>query len=173
MKYAVNSVLLVLCITICSSGSLYAQQSDSVTVIFVRHVEKADDGTSDPDLNGEGEKRAVKLSDWMLEKYDSLAAVYSTPYNRTRQTAAPTAELFELEITEYNWQDPDLLLSTIASDYAGKTVLIVGHSNTTPVLVNKVIGESRYKQLDEKQYNLIFITRYIKTGEGTAEIIEY
>lgn len=173
MKYAVNFVLLFLCIAICSSGSLVAQQTDSVTVIFVRHAEKADDGSSDPVLNEAGEKRAVKLSELLQEKYDNLAAVFSTPYNRTRLTAAPAAERFGLEITEYNWKDPDLLLSDIASEYAGKTVLIVGHSNTTPHLVNKVIGEKRFEQLDEKQYNLIFITRYTKAGEGTVSVSEY
>jgi broad specificity phosphatase PhoE len=51
----------------------------------------------------------------------------------------------------------------------GKTVLIVGHSNTTPALVNLALGEDKYEQLDESAYGNIFIVSIDEKGEASVE----
>jgi bisphosphoglycerate-dependent phosphoglycerate mutase len=39
----------------------------------------------------------------------------------------------------------------------GKTVFVVGHSNTTPVFVNKIIGENKYQNMDDKDNASLYI----------------
>ena len=43
----------------------------------------------------------------------------------------------------------------------GKTILIVGHSNTVPNMVNQIIKENKYVDIAENQFgNLYIITLY-------------
>ncbi|MBI2283072.1 MAG: hypothetical protein HYU71_05140 [Bacteroidetes bacterium] len=49
----------------------------------------------------------------------------------------------------------------------GKTIVVVGHSNTTPRLVNLLIGENGYPDLGERVYDLHWIVTV--TG-GRAEL---
>jgi len=37
--------------------------------------------------------------------------------------------------------------------------MIVGHSNTTPTFVNKIIGQNKYEEIDEKEYGTLFIIK--------------
>ncbi|MFT4738611.1 MAG: hypothetical protein ACI92W_002734, partial [Paraglaciecola sp.] len=48
-----------------------------------------------------------------------------------------------------------------------------GHSNTIPVLVNQLIGEDRYEQLEETDYNDIFIVTAESLGTGTVVHLTY
>ena len=42
----------------------------------------------------------------------------------------------------------------------GKTVLVVGHSNTTPQFVNAILGVDRYSDIqDNNNANLYIVTR--------------
>ena len=41
----------------------------------------------------------------------------------------------------------------------GKTILIVGHSNTVPAMVNHLLKEEKLEQLGENEYDKIFIVQ--------------
>ena len=42
----------------------------------------------------------------------------------------------------------------------GKTVLVVGHSNTTPQFVNAILGTKQYTDIqDDNNVNLYIVTR--------------
>ncbi|WP_421774604.1 SixA phosphatase family protein [Gracilimonas sp.] len=158
------------------SLNAFAQSPESpaseTTLIFVRHAEKMDDGTPNPHLNEEGKIRAARLADILLKEHN-VKAVYSTPYYRTLETASPIADSMGLEIREYGLDDPKALVQSIIDTNKGATVLIVGHSNTTPLLVNLSIGEQRFKQLDEKAYGDIFIVTIVEEEEPIVEKISY
>lgn len=156
--------------------SAQAQHTDSLmqetTLIFVRHAEKMDDGTKNPSLSEAGRKRAVRLANLMMKEY-SLSAVYSTLYKRTLETAKPIADSLGIEVIEYNLDDPHRLMEHLIQKYAGQEVLIVGHSNTTPMFVNMVLGAGAFDKLDEDSYNEIFIVEASSIGRGCAEKITY
>lgn len=81
---ALSFALLLL--VACSS---FAQQPVT-TFILVRHAEKdMTQSTPDPDLSAEGHARARRLA--LLFEKTEIAAVYSTPFKRTRQTVEPLA----------------------------------------------------------------------------------
>jgi hypothetical protein len=39
----------------------------------------------------------------------------------------------------------------------GKTILIVGHSNTIPNMVNQIIKENKYTNIEENQFGNLYI----------------
>ncbi len=123
-------------------------------IFLVRHAEKADDGTKDPDLNKIGQERAQKLAA-MLQTAE-IQGIYSSPYKRTQQTGQPLADSLRLTIQEYNPSKPEEVKQIIDSA-TGKNLLIVGHSNTTPTVVNYLLGEEKYSQLDEAEYDKLFV----------------
>ena len=129
------------------------------TFYFIRHAEKdrTDPENPDPELNQDGLDRAIRWA----EVFDAipLDIVYSTNYERTSMTAAPTSVKKDIDIKYY---DPSSLdIEAFKLENEGKNVLVVGHSNTTPMLVNKVIGEEKYDQMDDSDNSSLFIVRII------------
>lgn len=142
------------------------------TLIFVRHAEKQDDDSRDPSLSEKGKQRALELSKLISSNYN-VKAIYSTGYKRTRQTARPVSELLSLEVIDYNLSNPDSLMNAIIELHEGEQVLIVGHSNTTPYLVNITVGEEAFPPLDESVYDAVFEVRINKAGKVTVNRYTY
>ena len=129
--------------------------SQQTTYFLIRHTEKelAPLDKSNPNLTEQGRERAQHWN--MVFHYIEFDAIYSTDYIRTIETARPIAEAQNLEIKSYNPQtlfDSDFQQATL-----GKTVLVVGHSNTTPVLANRMLKEERYPLFDDSEYDSFFV----------------
>lgn len=123
--------------------------ADSASFYVIRHAEK--EPGDDPGLTVEGQQRAQRIAN--LLSLTDVEAVYSTNYQRTRQTAATIAQVKNLPVQQY---DPNQL-----KQFAEKLLLknssavIVGHSNTTPQLARLLSGQS-IPDMDEKSFNLIY-----------------
>ncbi len=143
-------------------GVIYAQEA--TTFILVRHAEKASDGTRNPPLSEAGVERANELMN-LLSSTD-VTAIYSTGYTRTRTTVEPLAEAKKLTIQEYSWGDPKALLSGILQKNWGGTVVISGHSNTTPFLANVILGEEKFEQFDDSDYGNLLVIVATELGSG-------
>ncbi|MFK5891217.1 MAG: phosphoglycerate mutase family protein [Flavobacteriaceae bacterium] len=132
-------------------------KSNTTTYFLIRHAEKDRSNPTDknPHLKNIGRERALKWS--QVLKNVKLDAVYSTDYNRTKETANPTAASHHLKVVYYNPSKVDY--NAFKKETKGKTVLIVGHSNTTPQFVNGLIGKDKYKQIaDTNNANLYIVT---------------
>jgi len=141
--------------------------NETTTYYLIRHAEKdrTDNSNRNPNLNKDGLERAKK---WALyfESID-LDAVYSTNYNRTQQTATPTAVSKKLDIQSYK---PYKMFDTVfQQNTLGKKVLIVGHSNTTPVFVNKILGEKKYENMNDYDNASLYIVT-ISNDKITSKI---
>lgn len=145
-------------------------QTDVTTFILVRHAEKSKDDPRDPSLSEEGVKRAQALKE-LLSQAD-IAALYSSPYKRTKSTVQPIADAKGLEVQIYDPRSAEFLKG-IMNDFKGKTVVISGHSNTTPNVVNALIGNNKFKQLSEDDYGKIFVVSVTEIGKGTATVLSY
>jgi broad specificity phosphatase PhoE len=150
--------LIVLLIFGCTLPS-FAQndKSNTTTYFLIRHAEKDRSNPTDnnPHLKNTGRKRALRWS--QVLKNVKLDAVYSTDFNRTKETANPTAASHHLKLIYYNPSKIDY--KAFIKETKGKTVLIVGHSNTTPKFVNALIGKDKYKQIaDTNNGNLYIVT---------------
>jgi broad specificity phosphatase PhoE len=159
-------ILLLFIILISCTSNIKKVETDEITTYYlIRHSEKVRTDTSNknPNLNKVGFERAEKWAKYF--KNIHLDAVYSTNYNRTMQTSKPTAESKKLGIINYNPRN--MFDSIFQKATIGKTVLIVGHSNTTPAFANKILGEKKYKDIDDNDNASLFIitiTKDIKTS---------
>ena len=129
------------------------------TFYFIRHAEKdrTDPENPDPELNQDGLNRAIRWA----EIFDPIPmdVIYSTNYERTSMTAAPTSVKKNIDIKYYDPNEVDIEEFKLINE--GKNVLIVGHSNTTPEFVNKMIGFEKYDDMDDSDNSSLFIVRVI------------
>jgi broad specificity phosphatase PhoE len=162
-------LIIVLCFTFftsCKEDISIEPPLDSVVTTFylIRHAEKdrSNPKDTDPELNQDGLGRAIRWA----EVFDlvPLDAIYSTDYERTTMTAAPTSVKKELTLQTYDPKDLDV--AQLIADNLGKNVLIVGHSNTTPELVNKLIGTQKYDNIDDYDNSNLFIVQLVN-GKAT------
>lgn len=142
----------------------YAQEkepnSETVTTYYlIRHTEKDLSNLADknPKLSDIGLQRAESWAE--ILKIISFDLVYSTDYNRTKQTAKPIASSNELETIIYDLRTFDF--EKFKSETKGKTVMIVGHSNSTPIFINTLIGSQKYQQIKESNYSNLYIITII------------
>ena len=134
------------------------------TYYFIRHAEKirSDSEDIDPELSQKGLGRAMHWAE-ILNDVD-LDAIYSTDYERTTMTAAPTSVKKDITVQYY---DPSTIdIEQFKIDNLGKKVLVVGHSNSTPDFVNKMLGEEKYEAMDDYDNGSLFIVQV--TGKNVT-----
>ena len=135
------------------------------TVILVRHAERAPEPRGDPPLTEAGRARAGSLADSVAGRVD---AVIVTPYRRTRETAAPTARvrgLTPIEVSPAGGLAAHAreVADSILAGPAGRTVLVVGHSNTLPAII-AALGGPTVPDLCETEYATLFVLTVPATG---------
>ena len=85
------------------------------------------------------------------------------------QTAKPLADLNKLEIMKYDASK--LFDSNFEKATKGNTVLVVGHSNTTPQFANAILGEKKYEDLDDSENGALFIVQVMEDGTTLSQVI--
>lgn len=143
--------LLLFAFTLISSCTT----EETTTYYLIRHAEKdrTDATNPNPSLTIKGEQRAQNWVEYFKDK--KIDAVYSTKYYRTIETATPTAKTKNLEVQFYNPRN--MYDSIFMAETKGKSVLVVGHSNTTPVFANKILGENKYENMDDNDNASLYI----------------
>jgi broad specificity phosphatase PhoE len=107
------------------------------TFVVVRHANWRDDGSKDPPLTEAGEIRARRLAD-LIHAYPGVAT-YATRFRRARDTARPTAVLWEVPVTTYDIAlAPAELVNQIKQRHPQGAILIVAHSDTMPAIVAEI-----------------------------------
>jgi len=129
-------------------------------VIVVRHAERADGGSmspnpqSDPALSAAGETRARKLAAMLGES--GIAAIYTTEFKRTKDTAAPLAAKLNISPIVIKADDTKAMVESIKTTRATSIVLIVAHSNTIPDVI-KAFGGPDVTVADGDYDNIFFV----------------
>lgn len=149
----------------------FSQENKTSVYYLIRHAEKdlSNPSEKNPHLDSVGIKRA---ENWKSLFNDiSFDAVYSSNYYRTIETAQPTATKNKLDITIYDPRTIDV--EAFKNQNEGKTILIVGHSNTIPKLVNALIGKETYQDINESVYGHLYIVKIAKYGiDHSLEVID-
>lgn len=141
----------------------------TTTYYFIRHAEKdtSNPEENDPVLTETGTKRAEKWAE--IFKEVSFDLIYSSDFKRTRETAQKFVGSQNLEIQLY---DPAKLNDeAFQQKTKGKTVLVVGHSNTNPRFVNSILGEEKYSDIDEKESGSLFIVTVSPEGSKSSQVL--
>ena len=127
-----------------------AALADPSMIYLVRHGEKVAEG-KDPDLTPQGQQRARNIAA-MLGKA-GIAHIFSTPTNRTRQTAQPLAQQNGLQVQPYDPKTPQALVARVKT--LSGAVLVVGHSNTLPELV-RLFGGQPGADIADNEYDRLY-----------------
>ena len=142
-------LLLAAVVSLLTASSAMAQ-----TVYLVRHAEKVDAST-DPLLSEAGQARAAALSTALAEAHPDH--IFTSPLQRTRLTAAPTAEYHSVTIEPVGFEGgtPAHVAAIAARVRAlpdDAVVLVVGHSNTIP-LIARALGYTEAADMADCEYD--------------------
>ena len=133
--------------------------------VLVRHAEKADQ-SEDPPLTEEGQARAESLAGMLRDA--GIEKIYSSDFQRARDTAAPLASALGLEVTLYDPKQLAELVSTLLSS-PGR-YLVVGHSNTTPELAG-LLGGDPGSPISEDEYDRLYLIHRRPGSEPTTLLL--
>ncbi|MBJ6144700.1 histidine phosphatase family protein [Hymenobacter sp. BT559] len=144
-------VLSLLLLTVWSA----ALAGPPVTIYLVRHAEKdLTPGLSDPPLTPAGEVRAQQLGRLLAKRHP--AALFTTDTRRTRATLAPLAQATGRTPEVYDAKNPAALAARLSQEFGGKTVVVVGHSNTLLPLLSALGVAPLPGEIRDEEYNYLF-----------------
>ena len=144
-----------------AAGS-FVFDTTATTVLVVRHAEKnPHPAGGDAGLNTKGMLRAKELA--RVTRDAGIAAVYASQYGRARLTAEPVAAARADSVRTYDANRNDLLAARIRAQHAGSTVLVVGHSDSVPELIEALTGE-RLLAGESVEYDRLYVVTLGSTG---------
>lgn len=161
-KYLIFIILLV---SMFSCGP----HQEPKTIYIVRHAEKMLVG-DDPELSVAGTARSKKLS-LILEEKD-IRHIHSTNTVRTKATVQPLADKLGISIETYDINKHDDLVKELRKNKGD--AVVVGHSNSIHHLANYFVGQNpKIPEIEDADYNFIFIVTLFKDGNSKVERKEY
>jgi len=153
--------LVLACIAAAPLQRVAAQQQQPTVVILVRHAEKdrTDPAARDPALTAQGERRARDLARTVRRRH--VNAVITTQLQRTILTGRPTAEAFHVAPEVYQATGDGkatgaAMAQMIRARHMGKTVLVVGHSNTVAATI-EALGGPRVRDICDSSFSNLFM----------------
>jgi phosphohistidine phosphatase SixA len=136
-----------------AAGPWAATASAQEAVFVVRHAERLDDSSDSP-LSAEGHARASRLAAQLRDA--RITAIFVTQYVRTVETAKPLADRLGLTLQQTPAAATPDLLAKLRALGPHDRVLIVGHSDTVPVIL-KELGSTESVTIPADQYDDLFV----------------
>ena len=135
-------------------------------VFLVRHAEKETDrqhldGLSSDDeipLTKAGATRAAALAE--LLKDAGIDAIYTSRALRTQHTARPLADALNLSAKPIGSDT----IERFGELHRDQIVLVVGHSNTVPEMIDALIGRPSGLVIRDDEFDALFIL--VQKGDG-------
>lgn len=145
---------------------------ENATIIaLARHAETVP-GQENPTLSEQGLARADTLAAILLPL--NIQEVFLTTFKRTIVTARPLARPNNIKVSSYKPDDYEKMTTRILDNLSGKAVAIYGHSNTTPAVINLLIGKDKYSDISHDEYdNLYLVLHNGKNAKGKTDALVY
>jgi broad specificity phosphatase PhoE len=131
-------------------------EAQPTVVYLLRHAETDKESAverKDPHLEERGRERAVSLARLLVD--GGITTLYTSDFRRTRQTIGPLGYLLGLDPQVYDARDLPGIAEILRSR-PGRHV-VVGHSNTTPRLVELLGGEPGPPIDDATEFDRLYI----------------
>jgi len=167
-------VMAALCVIAIGLALAIYRSLATTTVVLVRHAEKELGTIEDPPLAPEGEVRAERLATMFgkVTGVGRIAAIYVSDTRRTQQTAAPLAARLRLQPVILPGKDVAALANHAMHDHRGGAVLIVGHGNTIPQIVQRISG-LEVPPMAEDEFDEIYVVSVPTLGKASVLRLEY
>jgi broad specificity phosphatase PhoE len=137
----------------------------ATTLLIARHAER--DGGSDA-LSAAGAARAQELVH--VGEKSGIVAIYRSDTIRARDTAAPLAAALGLTPVVYPANDTAALVNDIFAGHRGEKVLVVGHSNTVPDIIEAAGGPAS-PDIDDDEFDNLFVLTACRCGFRRTAIL--
>ncbi len=134
-------------------------------VYVVRHAEQVGVG-EDPPLSTRGRARAAALQEFFLPV--GLTAIYTTDLRRSVETGAWVAEPLGIEITPVHHDSLDVMIGRVEAEPPDARVLIVGHSNTVPMIL-EALGYPNEIMIEHDEFSDVFLL--VPAAEGPTLVL--
>jgi broad specificity phosphatase PhoE len=131
-------------------------ESPPTVVYLLRHAETDKESAADqtdPHLEERGGERALRLSRLLVD--GEVTTLYTSDFDRTRQTIAPLGRVLGLEPQVYDARELQGMAEILRAR-PGRHV-VVGHSNTTPRLVALLGGDPGSPIDDATEFDRLYI----------------
>jgi len=135
-------------------------------VVLVRHAGPVTTGT-DPGLSAPGEKRALALASLLVDA--EIGAIFTSELRRTKETAAPLATQSSLTAAVVD-NDPAAAAARVKA--AGKRVLVVGHTNTVPEII-EALGGPADVEIGHEEFDRLFVLQVPAHGAASLLSLRY
>ena len=152
-------LVVVVCIIVIIGGVFFCWPRQVTTVLLIRHAEPGDTPPANPTLSAAGQARAQTLVH--VAGSAGVGAIFATELTRTQETVQPLATLLGLSVTQVPAADVAGLVSQIRTNHRGQVVLVAGHSNTVPQIIQE-LGGGTIASIDGQFDNLFVVTIHWK-----------
>lgn len=146
----------------------FAASEAPLVVFLVRHAEKVD-ASRDPDLSAAGMKRVEVLRASLRDA--GIEHVHCSDFLRTRRTAAPIAAKLGLDLELYDPNDLPALVERLRQSRGRH--LVVGHSNTTPAVVELLGGEAGPEIDEASEYDRLYVVTIGRDGTVSTVLLRF
>ena len=153
----------------CAAQTSTSSSPNRTTVYVVRHAEKLDT-SSDTPLSSVGEERATALADRLGDA--NVQRIYATTLLRTQQTVDVLAKRLDLVPALVEPEAIVELVARIKAEDRGKVVLVAGHSNTVPAIVQGLSGKT-IDAIPESQFDRLYRVVIEENGSAEVEVLQY
>ncbi|RFF29530.1 SixA phosphatase family protein [Wenzhouxiangella sediminis] len=146
--------------------------AEATGVVIVRHAEKADDGSRDPELTRAGRQRAESLANAL--GHARVSELIASQYRRTRQTLAVLARRRGLDVSVVPAESGaiedhiEAIVEKVKESSAEGLIVIAGHSNTVPLIVEALSG-SVVSPIGESDYDRLYLLVPSASGMDVIE----
>ena len=140
---------------------------EGTTVILIRHGERlATPG--DPHLSAAGKARAMLLLHVLDQA--NVSAIYTSEFIRTKETAEPLAT--KLGLSPIEATEAPHIKQNILMNHAGETVLVVGHSDTVPEVI-ELLGDNSGHQIQDHEFDNMFVATVLDDNRVRVTRLRY
>jgi len=147
-----------------------ASASLVTTVILIRHGERnvPTPANPDPHLNAAGKARAKSLIHVFGQS--GIKAIYRSHFARSKETAQPLATHLGLSAIEMD--EGMQIKNDILSNHTGQTVLVIGHSDTVPDVINR-LGAGNLPIINDSEFDNLFVVKVFSSGRASMTRLKY
>jgi phosphohistidine phosphatase SixA len=133
-------------------------------VLAVRHADiDLPAHGADPSLNQAGRARSESLARWLADA--GVTAILVSSRSRTQQTAEPLAT--RLGLVPDVVDTPAGVAHQLRDGAFGAVVLVVGHSNTVPSLVDE-LGAGAVPAIGETEFDNLYV---VSVGDASSDVL--
>ncbi len=155
-KISLYPVFLICFILFCLCG-YFCYFSPVTKIILVRHAEKLNN-TDTTSLSPAGFQRARALAHVVGEA--GIRSIFVSDKKRALQTAIPTATALGITPMQISASQTDEFVDAI-KDHRGETILVVGHSDTVPMIIER-LGISPHPIIAETEFDHLFVVVFCR-----------